>query len=322
LRLPIEILRCPSTQSALEFDGTQLITADKDSSYPVIDDIAHFLDDQSHASQTRSFYENEGWQRDSDGAFGDTRAFVDTREVPLAFSRKCIRRLGTHFQRGGRFLLDAGSGPIAHEEYLEFSARYERRICVDLSAEALKVARSKLGAHGVYLQADLTNLPIQTGSIDAVTCNHVIYQIPENQQAAVFRELWRVLKPGGVAVIVYWWRDTPLQWRLERLARMFAGRSGSEENGTPPSAAATPSHFPHSLRWFETQDWPFSYQIEPFRVIGNTFMRSYVSDGWAGKLFLEGVFALQRIAPSYCGRYGQMPAIILRKDGAALSETE
>jgi SAM-dependent methyltransferase len=303
-------------------DGAQLITADKDSSYPVVDDIAHFLDDQSHASQTRSFYENEGWQRGSDGAFGDTRAFVDTREVPLAFSRKCIRRLGTHFQRGGRFLLDAGSGPIAHEEYLEFGARYERRICVDLSAEALKVARSKLGAHGVYLQADLTNLPIQTGSIDAVTCNHVIYQIPENQQAAVFKELWRVLKPGGVAVIVYWWRDTPLQWRLERLARMFAGRSGSEENGTPPSAAATPSHFPHSLQWFETQDWPFSYQIEPFRVIGNTFMRSYVSDGWAGKLFLEGVFALQRIAPSYCGRYGQMPAIVLRKDGAALSETE
>ena len=124
-------------------------------------------------------------------------------EVPLSFSRKCIRRLNTHFQRGGRFLLDAGSGPIAHEEYLEFGTNFERRVCVDLSAEALRVARSKLGARGVYLQADLTNLPIQTGSIDAVTCNHVIYQIPENQQAAVFKELWRVLKPGGVAVIVY-----------------------------------------------------------------------------------------------------------------------
>ena len=44
------------------------------------------------------------------------------------------------------------------------------------------------------------------------------------------------------------------------------------------------------------------------------FTRSYVSDGWTGKLFLEGVFALQQIAPTYCGRYGQMPAIILRKD--------
>lgn len=184
------------------------------------------------------------------------------------------------------------------------------------------MARSKLGERGVYLQADLTSLPIQTGAVDAITCNHVIYQIPADQQAAVFKELWRVLKPGGVAVIVYWWRDTPLQWRLERLARMFAGRGGSNESDKPTAVGSTPSHFPHSLQWFETQDWPFRYQIEPFRVIGNTFMRSYVSDGWAGKLFLEGVFALQQIAPSYCGRHGQMPAIVLRKDHAAISDAE
>ena len=322
MQFPIEILRCPRTRSTLKLDGAQLISADGASSYPVIDDIVHFLDDQSDASQTRSFYEKEGWKRASDGVFGDTRAFMDTREVPLAFSRKCIRRLGTHFQRGGRFLLDAGSGPIAHDEYLEFGTHFDQRVCVDLSADALRVARSKLGARGIYLQADLTRLPIQTGSVDAVTCNHVIYQIPADQQAAVFKELWRVLKPGGVAVIVYWWRDTPLQWRLERLARMFARRSEPDEKGKSSSVASTPSHFPHSLQWFETQDWPFRYKIEPFRVIGNPFMRSYVSDDWAGKLFLEGVYALQQIAPSYCGRYGQMPAIVLRKDDATAGEAD
>ena len=110
---------------------------------------------------------------------------------------RCIRRANTHFRSGGRFLLDAGSGPIAHDEYLEFGSRFDCRICADLSAEALKVARCKLGDRGVYLQADLTNLPIQTGSIDAITCNHVIYQIPEDLQASVFDELWRVMKPGA-----------------------------------------------------------------------------------------------------------------------------
>lgn len=318
--LPIGILRCPRTRSMLRLDGGQLVTADGASSYPVIDGIPHFLDDRSQPSQTRSFYEKEGWKRADDGAFGDTRAFVDTRDVPLAFSRKCIRRLGTHFQRGGQYLLDAGSGPIAHEEYLEWGAHFERRVCIDLSAGALQVARSKLGERGVYLQADLTSLPIQTGSVDAVTCNHVIYQIPADQQAGVFRELWRVLKPGGVAVIVYWWRDTPLQWRLERLARMFVGRNEPDQGDNPSAVVSTPSHFPQSLEWFEAQDWPFRYEIEPFRVIGNPFMRSYVSDGWAGKLFLEGVYALQQIAPSYCGRYGQMPAIVLQKDDATTGE--
>lgn len=246
--------------------------------------------------------------------FIDTKAFVDFREVPLAFSRKCIRRLNSHFQHGGRFLLDAGSGPIAQDEYLEFGTHFDQRVCVDLSAEVLGVAQAKLGARGAYLLASLTNLPIQDHSVDAVTCNHVIYQIPPGQQAAVVKELWRVLKPGGVAVIVYWRRDTPLQWRLERLARLFAGSAG--EVAASPAASSTPDHFPQSLEWFERQDWPFRYEIEPFRVIGNAFMRSYVSNDWVGKLFLDAVYALQQIAPAHSGRYGQMPAIVLRKNDA------
>ena len=196
----IEILCCPKTQSPLRIDGARLVSADGNCSYPIIDDIARFL--ASQASPTGTFYDEHGWKRDADGVFGDTRTFVDTREVPFAFTRRCIRRLNTHFRSGGRFLLDAGSGPIAHDEYLEFGARFDCRICVDLSAEALKVARSKLGDREVYLQADLTDLPIQTASIDAITCNHVIYQIPEDLQASVFNELWRVMKPGAVAVIV------------------------------------------------------------------------------------------------------------------------
>jgi ubiquinone/menaquinone biosynthesis C-methylase UbiE/uncharacterized protein YbaR (Trm112 family) len=314
--LPIDILRCPKSRTALKPEGVCLLAADG-RSYPVIDGIVRFLDDQPGAGTdasldaVRNFYEEEGWKRDASGLFGDTRAFVDTRDVPLAFTRKCIRRLNTHFKQGGRFLLDAGSGPIAHDEYLEFGANFDHRICVDLSAQALQVARDKLGARGVYLQASLTSLPIESETIDAVTCNHVIYQIPSDQQADVFTELWRVLKPGGVAVIIYWWQDTPLQWRLERLARLFAKRDGE---GSQPAKATALDHFPRSLQWFEKQDWPFRYTIEPFRVIGNAFMRSYVSNDWKGRLFLEGVYALQQITPDYCGRYGQMPAIIVRKD--------
>lgn len=34
-------------------------------------------------------------------------------------------------------------------------------------------------------------------------CYHVIYQLPPELQAKAFSEIWRVLKPGGVAVVVY-----------------------------------------------------------------------------------------------------------------------
>jgi ubiquinone/menaquinone biosynthesis C-methylase UbiE len=306
---PFEILRCPESRSALKSEGDRLVSADG-RSYPVIDGIARFLDASSSVGVVSEFYENEGWKRDASGLYGDTRAFVDTRDVPLAFTRKCIRRLNKHFH-GGSFLLDAGSGPIAHDEYLEFGANFEYRICVDLSTQALQAARGKLGARGVYLQASLTSLPIESEMIDAVTCNHVIYQIPPAEQADAFTELWRVLKPGGVAVVIYWWQDTPLQWRLERLARLFAKRA--DEGNKPAASSAALNHFPRSVQWFEKQDWPFSYTIESFRVIGNAFMRSYVSNDWKGRLFLKGVYALQQVAPDYCGRYGQMAAIILRK---------
>lgn len=316
MSIPLQILRCPRTLRSLKLDGARLLSADGSAAYPVIDGIVRFLAEQtdsSEPSETRNFYEREGWQRDSEGAFGDTKAFVDAREVPIAFSRKCLRRLNKHFDRGGQYLLDAGSGPIAHDELLQFGARFDRRVCVDLSAAALAMARDKLGDRGVFLQADLTNLPLQSETIDAVTCNHVIYQIPPEKQEAVFNELWRVLTPGGVAVIIYWWRDTPLQWRLERLARMFS-KPGINEVSAPTPTLAAPNHFVQSLQWFETRPWHFRYKIEPFRVIGNAFMRSHVSNDWKGKLFLDAIFALQQIAPTYCGRYGQMPVIILRKE--------
>lgn len=316
MSIPVEILRCPRTFGQLELDGARLTNADKSAVYPLIDGVARFLPDQARigeGSDTRRFYEAEGWERDSEGVFGDTKAFVDTREVPIAFSRICLRRLKKYFDQGGRYLLDAGSGPIAHDELLEFGTQFDRRICVDLSAAALATAREKVGDSGIFLQADLTNLPIQSNCIDAVTCNHVIYQIPPEQQASVFNELWRVLKPGGIAVIIYWWRDTPLQWRLERLARIFS-KPGDKKVNAPVATGAAPNHFVQSLQWFETQPWKFRYEIESFRVVGNAFMRSYVSNDWKGNLFLRAVYSLQQIAPSYCGRYGQMPVIILRKE--------
>ena len=102
----------------------------------------------------------------------------------------------------------------------------------------------------------LTNLPLKDGSMDAVTCNHVIYQVPAESQAAAFLELWRVLKPGGIGVIVYWWRDTPLAWRIERLARLFVGNRSEKKSEILAASATLPElyHHPHSLSWFESQN--------------------------------------------------------------------
>ena len=51
----------------------------------------------------------------------------------------------------GRFLLDAGSGPVQYDEYLTYSQDYRYRVCMDLSVVALQEARKRLGEKGIYV---------------------------------------------------------------------------------------------------------------------------------------------------------------------------
>lgn len=318
-----DFLQCPITGRGLHLTPDGRLAADGGPSYSFRDGVACLLPEAgggvaaSDASESvRDFYETEGWAEDDEGLFGDTKAFVDTRAVSLAFTRKCMARLSRHFSKGGRYLLDAGSGAIPHKEVLAYGDRYEQRVCVDLATSALRSARSKLGERGVYVQGDLTNLPFKAGSFDAVTCNHVIYQIPLEHQPAAFCELWRVLKPGGVAVVVYLWSYVPLARRLERLAQLFMGKRVMDlvETATPSEPLPELSHHPQRRSWFEAQDWPFRYTFDTFRIVDNAFLRSHISDDWRGRAFLRALFASQQLAPGFCGKYGAFPAIIIHKD--------
>lgn len=312
----VHVLRCPVSGEELTHVGDGLKTR-AGNQYPVRDDIVCFLpevlgDRTGESASIAEFYQGEGWKADESGEFTDTKNFVDTRDAPLNYTRKCIARLARHFRNGGDYLLDAGSGPIAHDGLLAYGDAFKRRVCVDLSAQALRGAKTKLGDRGVYLQANLTTLPIKTGTMDAVTCNHVIYQLPDEQQVLAIKELWRVLKPGGIAVVVYWWWPyAPLAWRIEKLAQSLGWR---REVDFGASEDAELFHRPHERSWFEAHDWPFRYDYDSFRVVDNPFMRRYVPDGWRGQAFLGALYMMQVAAPRLCGKHGAIPAILIYKD--------
>lgn len=312
----IDILRCPVTAGSLHLDGASLVSgANGENSYQLVDGIPVLLPEQvSTSSSTTEYYDQFGWEATSNGKSKESLHELDMRDTSYRYTRRCISRLAKYFRNGGDFLLDVGSGAIPHEELHSYHASFRKRVCVDLSITALKQAREKLGDRGEYVVADAAILPFKDGVFDAVTCNHLIYVIPAAFQRAAMLEIWRVLKPGGIAVVVYRWPWSGIQARLARAAQAL--RLKGPEERMPLASASAPSRAadePQPREWFERQEWPFKYTYDCFRLVDNDFMKTYVPDGWIGQSFLTLLFSVQRVMPGASGRWGACPVFVLRK---------
>jgi ubiquinone/menaquinone biosynthesis C-methylase UbiE len=80
---------------------------------------------------------------------------------------------------------------------------------IEPSMEMAAHARRKAEAHRVPLEVvegSADRLPYPPGSFDAVFCTLVFHHLPRSMQEGAVREMRRVLRPGGRAVIVDWQR--------------------------------------------------------------------------------------------------------------------
>jgi len=94
--------------------------------------------------------------------------------------------------------LGCGSGALARE----LSPYVEHIIGIDNSKPMLAAARQRTHdlANIELRQGDLVSLPIEDASIDATLCVIVLTYVQDS--AAAIREMYRVLRPGGRAVVV------------------------------------------------------------------------------------------------------------------------
>jgi ubiquinone/menaquinone biosynthesis C-methylase UbiE len=285
--------------------------------------------------RVRQFYDRVGWQTVEDGTYQNAR-YEDLRPVSREYIHRCHLRVKRFLPSSGRFLLDAGSGPVQYAEYLTYSEGHQRRVCMDISIVALQEARRRIGEHGLYVVADIANLPFVSEPFDGVVSLHTLHHLPLEDQLKAYEELYRVLRPGRSGVVVNGWTDSPLMRRMswlvrgmERLGRLFVKSSPAQSqketqttltaaDGQKPTAAAKDPVGTfirkQDAAWLSEQlSGKMKFDIYCWRSVSVRFLRAVIHSASGGRFWLRLVYWLEERFPRFMGEKGQYPLIVIRK---------
>ncbi|MCJ7695033.1 MAG: class I SAM-dependent methyltransferase [Anaerolineaceae bacterium] len=287
--------------------------------------------------KVRQFYDHVGWQAGEDGLYQNA-SYEDLRSVSQEYIHKCHLRVNRHLAQQGKYLLDAGSGPVQYSEYETYSAGYSKRVCMDLSFVALKEARKRLGEKGFYVVSDISKLPFKSEVFDGIVSLHTIHHIPLDEKVQTYKDLLACLKPGKTMVTVDGWGYSPLMAKSERLLSITTrlltrktvkdqhkqnkeNRSQKQEELKEGVRALNQSRagtFVEKLdaKWFKrTMTGQLSFKILVWRSVSTRFLRTMIQPEWAGRFWLKILYCLEEIFPRFLGENGSYPMIVMEKPG-------
>jgi len=290
------------------------------------------MSDLEIKQQVRKFYDQVGWQIVSDGFYQNAR-YEDLRPVSQKYIWKCHMRINRHLIRPGKYLLDAGSGPIQYPAYLSYSEGYQYRICVDISIVALQEARKRIGQKGLFVVADVAHLPFCANVIDGVVSLHTLHHLPLTEQKKSYQDIYRILAQGKTAVLVNGWTESLLmnkwQWlirsmetiggSISKLRRkkpaeeVLVNSSQNNEKQNKPTGT-----FVEKLDadWIRRELDGKEFQILVWRSVSVRFLRAVIHKLLAGKILLHILYNLEEKNPVYFGEQGQYPLIVFRKSAS------
>ena len=114
-------------------------------------------------------------------------------------------------EHAGERLLEVGCG--MGTDLLQFARGGAICTGVDLTPRSIEISRHRFKLYdvpGTFLIADGERLPFSDNSFDLVYSNGVLHHTPDT--AAAVREIHRVLRPGGIAKVMLYYRHSLNYW--------------------------------------------------------------------------------------------------------------
>ncbi|TPX07607.1 uncharacterized protein E0L32_010706 [Thyridium curvatum] len=188
-----------------------------------------------------------GYGRSVAQAFGYTKEDLDSIPTESNLGLSCGNPLAIASLREGEIVIDLGSGagfdvflaaraigPTGRAVGVDMNkARcqnivdvYQARL-LTLSQDMLELAdknKNKSGANNVdFIEARITDIPLDDGVADVIMSNCVVNLVPEDEKQLVFNEMFRLLKPGGRVALSDILARKPLPEGLQKSVAAYVG---------------------------------------------------------------------------------------------------
>jgi ubiquinone/menaquinone biosynthesis C-methylase UbiE len=281
------------------------------------------MDDQETKQDVRKFYDQIGWQKVSAGTYQNAQ-YEDLRPVSRRYIHKCHLRVNRHLKSVGKYLLDAGSGPIQYPEYLTYSKGYQYRVCLDISIIALKEAQDRIrNSHGLFVVADVAKIPFKDETFDGIVSLHTLHHLTVSDYVPAYENLKRVLKKNRTAVIVNGWDESVLmRWFnkpiliMKKIFNTLPPSYKQVKKNTGDISKKPKGTFVHKLNAQGLRDLlgvDFPISICVWRSVSVRFLRAMIHPFLFGRIWLWILFGLEELFPTFFGEKGQYPLITFTK---------